>query len=238
MALNAREYKTESKFKDPEPLEVGGYPARVVQVISLGLQEQDPYQGKPKDPKQEVRVVYELSDEFLIDEDGNEMEDKPRWQAEEFTMNSLDSDMAKSTKRYYAIDPEEEFGGDWTKLLGMPCMVNITQNKGKGKHEGRIFNNIGGVNAIRAKEAKKMPELANEPLFFDVDDPDLEVFLSLPQFVQDKIKGNLEFEGSPLERLLQKHKGADEGDTPREDSKATDSAPEQAETASEEDGDW
>ena len=27
-ALNAREYKTESKFKDPEPLEVGGYPAR------------------------------------------------------------------------------------------------------------------------------------------------------------------------------------------------------------------
>lgn len=238
MALNARDYKQESKFKDPEPLEVGGYPARLVQVISLGLQEQDAFQGKDKPPKQEVRLVYELSDEFLLDEDGNELEDKPRWQAEEITMNSLDSDLAKSTKRYYALDPNEEHEGDWSELVGLPCVVNITQNKGKGKHDGRIFNNVGGISAMRAKEAKKLPPLVNEPLVFDVDEPDLEIFLSLPEFVQKKIKGNLEFEGSPLDRLLQDHKDGDKGSTTKEDEKGTQESEQDVSEGSEEEEDW
>ncbi len=209
MALNAKNIKMESKFKAPEPLEVGSYPARVVQIISLGLQKQQPYKGEPKDPKPELYVTYELLDEFLTDEDGEEMKDKPRWLSETFTMNSLDSDLAKSTKRYMALDPELDYEGDWSQLVGAGCMVTITQNEGKGKNAGRIFNNISSVSTMRAKEAAKAPELVNAGKVFDIDEPDMEVFLSLPDFLQSKMKDNLEFSGSALEKAIKAHKGGE-----------------------------
>lgn len=216
MALNANEYKQESNFERPDPLEAGTYPARVVQIISLGLQPQRPFKGEEKLPKHEIRVTYELVDEFLHDEEGDDIEDKPRWIAENFTMNSLDSDLAKSTKRYYALDPEGKFKGDWSKLIGTPCMVVLIKNEGK---DGKVYNNVSQVNTMRAKEAAKIPDLKNEPKVFDVDNPDIEVFLSLPNFVQELItEKNLEFGGSLLEKKLAEHKG---DETPSEKKKPT-----------------
>ena len=57
-----------------ELLEANNYPARVVQVIDLGLQAQRPYQGKDKPPAYEIMLTYELGTEFMRDED----EIKPR----------------------------------------------------------------------------------------------------------------------------------------------------------------
>lgn len=208
MSLNAKNYKTESKFKTPDPLDPGTYPARVAQVLSLGLQKQQPWKGEEKDPKDELYVTYELLDEFLLDEDGKEIEDKPRWQSEDFTMNSLDSDLAKSTKRYTALDPEMKFDGDWGELLGAPCMVTVIQNEGKGKNAGRIFNNIASVQSMRPKEAAKAVELKNPPKVFDIEEPDMDVFFSLPTFLQDKMKSNLNFGGSALEKAIEAHKGS------------------------------
>ncbi|MOA43842.1 hypothetical protein D3C78_1660410 [compost metagenome] len=62
---------------------------------------------------------------------------------------------------------------------------------------------------MRPKDAAKAPELVNPVKVFVLDEPDMEVFLSLPQWLQDKIKGNLEFNGSPLQKALQGHKGSD-----------------------------
>ncbi len=56
---------------------------------------------------------------------------------------------------------------------------------------------------MRPKDAKKTPDLVNESKFFSLDEPDLEVFLSLPDFLQEKIKGNLEYNGSVLQGLLE-----------------------------------
>lgn len=234
MALNAKNYKMESKFEAPEPLEVGTYPARVVQVISLGLQKQDPYKGEPKDPKDEIYVTYELADEFMKDEEGNEIEDKPRWLSETFTMNSLDSDLAKSTKRYTALDPDMKYDGDWSQIPGSACMISVVQNKGKGKHEGKIFNNISSVQAMRAKEEAKTPKLVNGPKVFDIDEPDMEVFFSLPQFLQDKMKNNLNFGGSALEKAIENYQEGDKGGSDQKEAKTSEKpAPE-----AEEDDDW
>lgn len=239
MALNAREYKMESKFEAPEPLEVGTYPARVVQVISLGLQKQDPYKGEPKDPKDELYITYELADEFMKDEEGNDIEDKPRWLSETFTMNSLDSDLAKSTKRYTALDPDLKYDGDWGQIPGSACMISVVQNKGKGKHEGKIFNNISSVQAMRAKEEAKTPQLVNGPKVFDIDEPDMNVFFSLPQFLQDKMKNNLNFGGSALESAIEAHQEGPEGGSPKKESKAPEKAPTAPESSDDEDGeDW
>ena len=132
MALNVSKLpSTGGNFKRQAALEAGAYPARLVQLIDLGLQSQRPYKGEDKPPKPEVHFTYEFLDEFVVDEDGNEMEDKPRWLSEDIPMNPLDSDLAKSTKRYIAFDPELEHGGDWAKIIAMPCVVTITNVKDK-----------------------------------------------------------------------------------------------------------
>lgn len=190
------------KMNAQEHIEAGTYPARVVSVLDMGLQPQRPYQGQEKPPKHEIRMTYELVDEFCIDDEGNEMDDKPRWQSEDFPFNSLSADLAKSTKRYLALDPEQKLGGDFTLLVGLPCMVTVTTKAGAGKNAGRTFNNVGGVSGMRPKEAAKCPELVNPSKVFVLDDPDLEVFRSLPEFLQDLIKGNLEYNGSLLQKLL------------------------------------
>jgi len=194
MALNARKVKNNSGPKAPL-IDEGAYPSRLQGVVDCGLQPQE-FKGESKSPKNEIWTTYELSDEFMPDEDGNPNEEKPRWFSEFIALNNLDSDLARSTKRYYALDPNEEEEGDWAELIGRPVITTIVK---KGE-----YNNIGGTSAMRPKEAAKLPPLVNPSRLFSMDEPDVEVFLSLPNFVQDKIKGGLEFEGSKLDELLKK----------------------------------
>ena len=208
MTLNAKAIQsTSGNFKRPPALEAGNYPARVVQIIDLGIQPQRPFKGQEKPPKPEIYVTYELLDEFLLDEDGEEIEDRPRWISETIPMNPLNSELAKSTKRYVALDPELKHDGDWSKLIGTPCMVTIVANPakdGRRDEEGNVvvYNNVAGVQAMRKKDAAKAKELVNEPKVFDMSDPDLDVFSSLPDWLKDKIKGALDFEGSALDVAL------------------------------------
>lgn len=204
MSLNARKVPSTggggSKFSAPV-LDAGGYPARVVQILSLGLQPQRPYKGEEKSPQYELMVTYELLDEFMQDDEGNDIEDKPRWISETFPLYNLEAELAKSTKRYCALDPDLQFDGDWGQLIGTPCTVNLVQNK--SKRDGKIYNNVSAVSTMRAKEAKVAAPLVNEPKLFDIERPDAETFWSLPDWIKDKMKANLEFAGSPLERLVE-----------------------------------
>lgn len=204
MGLNANNVPTGGSggIAKQDSIDAGTYPCRLVSVIDLGVQPQRPYQGQDKPPKHEIRLTYELLDEFCLDENGEEMEDKPRWLSEDIPFNSLSADLAKSTKRYFALDPKQEFGGDFTQLVTLPAMLTVTETEGKGKNAGRTFNNVGNLAAMRPKEASKAPELVNPTKVFVLDEPDLEVFRSLPEFLQDKIKGNLEFNGSALQKAL------------------------------------
>lgn len=196
MSLNAN--KQAGGGNRPEPLEAGAYPARLVWVISAGLQKQE-FMGESKPPQVQLYVTYELLDEFLQDEEGNDLPDKPRFVSENFSFYNLSSEKAKSTKRYFALDPEGVCDGDWASLVGKPCIVTLSKEEKKGK----VYNNIISVSSMRAKEAAKAPELVNEPKVFDVDEPDMEVFKSLPEWLQGVIKDNLEYEGSKLQSLIE-----------------------------------
>lgn len=206
MSLNAKTVPKGGGGNKQPLLDIGTYPARVVRIIDLGLQPQRPFKGKDKPPAHEVQMTYELLDAFMVDEDGKEQEDKPRWVHETFPLHNLSADLAKSTKRYMALDPDMDFDGDFTKLIGIPCNVTIVHGQGKGANAGKTYENIGSVTAMREKDAKRAPELVNEGQVFTLDDPDMEVFGGLPDWLQDKIKGNLEFGGSLLDARLQ---GAD-----------------------------
>lgn len=216
MALNAKKVQSNNTGGNKaEPLEAGTYPARVVQVIDYGVQEQQPFQGKPKPPAHELSITYELSDEFMKDEDGNDIPDKPRWVSETFTLNPMSADLAKSTKRYMAIDPQDTCDGDFTKLVEYPCLVGIVQKP--SKDGSKIYNNVHSVSAVRPKDAARQPQLVNPVKVFVLDEPDLEVFQSLPEFVQEKIKKNLHFKGSALEALLKGGKAPAKQEEPAEE---------------------
>lgn len=200
MALNAANIQNKNTGDRVEqaPVEPGVYPARIVQILDLGLQAQRPFQGKEKPPAQEISITYELVDTFCVDKDGKELEDKPRWISETLPLYSISQDKAKSTQRYVAADPSGKFGGDFSKLVNAPVNVTIVHNKVGEK----TYVNVAGIAAMRPRDEAKCPELVNPAKVFDLDAPDMEIFGSLPQWIQDKIKKNLKFNGSPLDKLL------------------------------------
>lgn len=202
-------------------LEVGTYPGRLVQFIDMGIQPQRPYQGQEKPPAHVARLTYEFLDVFMVDKDGKELEDKPRWISETIPMNRLEADLAKSTKRYKAIDPNMDFDGDFAALVGQPCMITIVHGDNK-KDPTRPYENIGNISTMRAKEAAKAPELKNPTTVFLLDEPDMEVWAKLPSWITDEIKGNLGFSGSPLEAALKSGNSSTKGKQQEEPVDASD----------------
>jgi|TARA_Y100000310_G_scaffold161131_1_gene161065 hypothetical protein len=203
MSLNAN--NAPSAGGNFTPMEAGTYPARVVQVVDIGLQPRRPFQGQEKEPVNMIALTYEFLDEFVTDEDGQEDTSKPRWLTETFAFYGLGSERAKSTKRYNTLIGDRERDGEFGVLVDTPCNVTVVINPGKGKHEGKVFANIGEVTPMRAKDLKKWEDaaLVNEPVIFDLDEPNLEDFAKLPQFLRDLItQKNLEFNGSPLQEML------------------------------------
>ncbi len=199
MGLNAKKVGGGGGNRTPQAnIEPGTYPARLVQIIDLGLQAQRPFQGKDKPPAQEIMLTYELVDTFMLDENGKELEDKPRWISETLPFYGLYADKAKSTQRYNALDPSGEFDGDFSKAIGQPINVTIVNNAVGDK----VYDNIATISAMRPRDADKCPELVNPSKLFDLDNPDMEVFNALPEWLRDKIKSNLNYKGSPLEQVL------------------------------------
>lgn len=216
MSLNAKKVKpAEGGFKQP-PLDAGTYPCRVVQIIDLGVQPQRPHKGVPKPPMQHIRITYEFTDEFCVDEEGVEQLDKPRWLAETQPFHSLEADLATTTKRYRAIDPDDNFDGDFTLLVDSPCLVTVVNKNGKGDKADVVYNNIGAVTTMRKKDIDKCAPLVNESLVFLVDEPDKKAWDKLPNFIQDKIKASLEFEGSALDLALSGKKAPAKEEAPEE----------------------
>lgn len=199
MALNAKSAGNNENRTIQKNLEPGNYPARVVQILDLGLQPQRAFKGDPKPPMQEIGLTYELVDEFMKDEDGNDIVDKPRWISEQIPLHNLRADLAKSTKRYNALDPNGVHEGDFSALVDIPCLVTIVNNPSGDK----IYDNVAAVGAMRPKDAANCPPLVNPVAVFDLDAPDMEVFGKLPKWLQEKIQGNLNYQGSPLQKILE-----------------------------------
>lgn len=240
MPINSKTAPSGGKTQDA--IEPGSYPGRLVQIIDFGLQPQE-FEGDSKPPRKEIGVTYELLDEFMKDDEGNDILDKPRWQSESFPLHNLAADRAKSTQRYYALDPKAEHDGDWEKLLGTTAMITVVQNAGKGKNKGKTFNNIASISTMRAKEAANAPKLVNEPRFLDlevVSNENLQLFSDLPQWIRDKIKKGLEWQGSEFQIALEsfKPKVKDKTDAKKKGAETADAVEDSIPTDEKDDGNW
>lgn len=218
MGLNAAKKKIpEGNHKKAAAVEAGNYPGRLVQVVDLGLQKQRPFKGEPKPPVQEVMLTYELGTEFMLDEDGNPQEDKPRWLSESIPFHNIGALNATSTKRINVLDPKGVHEGDLAVMTGLPCTITVVTNIQKATKEGeedKIYTDVGNITP--PMKGFEVPELKNDPRVFDLEEPDMEVFKLLPQWVQQKLKDNLEFQGSVLQKVL----GGDNAPAPEKEEPA------------------
>jgi len=199
MALNATKVVMPKSGTKQAEIEVGNYPARVAQVIDMGVHHLSKWDGSQyvidtdKAPMPHIMITYELVTEFMKDANGDDVEDKPRWISETWPFYTLKSDKATTTQRYMALDPKVSKGGDWSQMPNAPCTVTIGHNnKGRAK--------VGNVSP--PMKGYPIAELKNPPKFFDLSAPDLEIFGSLPEWVQTRIKESLDFPGSRLEEAL------------------------------------
>lgn len=194
-----RAKETGSNLPAIEPVEAGTYPARLVGVVDIGVQPQLPYKGEEKPPAQEVFFIYELADEFLKDEDGEDQLDKPRWQSERLKFYSREAEKSKIAQRFNALDPTNQHGDEVDPLIGQPVMVTLVHNPRK---DGGVWVNVDSVAAMRAKDAAKAPELVNPSLLFDMDNPDMEVWERVPNWMKKIATGALNYKGSKLQELV------------------------------------
>ena len=204
MSLNAREVPSSGGGGDrvqQAALPADLYPARVVQVVDLGLQPRKPYKGQPKDPMHHIRITYELSDEYMKDEEGNDREDMPRWLSEKMPFYNIGAEKATSTIRMKAIDAGGVTGDDFTELVGMPCQL-VVITAPHPQYAGQEINYVDGVTGPVKVKGYEQPELVNPTTVFLLDEPDMEVWETLPEFLQKLIQSNLEFNGSKLQGVL------------------------------------
>ena len=196
--IKAPQGKQQKQYAPQPNMEPGTYPGRVAQVIDFGLQPQRPYKGQEKPPAHIVGITYELVDCFLVDEQGKELEDKPRWISEDFPLYAITNEKARSTQRYLALDPTNQFDGDFSQVVDRPVNVLVVNNKGK---DGRVYDNVGSISPMRPRDAANCAPLKNPPVVFSLDEPNLEVFNKFPKWIQEKIVGNLNYKGSKLDKL-------------------------------------
>jgi len=79
---------------------------------------------------------------------------------------------------------------DITKLLGVPCMLNIIHKP--SKDGTKMYEEIASVTPM--PKGVQCPPQINSMVLWDYDNPDYDVFNQLPDFIKQKIQGSEEYQ--------------------------------------------
>ena len=148
-----------------------------------------------------IRIAWEIfgeDDEGLpltIDIDGQEL---PLTINKAYTLSlhekaALRKDLASWRGKDFT---EEELQGfDVSKLLGVYCMVNVVTTESNGK----TYSNVSSITPLHKSMVK--PEPVHQEQILDLDSPDMAVFNSLHEKLQDYIKQSPEWKKSQGEHV-------------------------------------
>lgn len=168
----------------------GNYIARCYQMVQLGTIT-DTVMGKTVTAAK-VRIGWELPTELKVFKEENG--EQPLVISMDFTlsMNSK-ANLRKSLASWRGKDftEEEAKAFDITKLLGVPCMLNIIHKPGVADPT-KMYEKISSLSPL--PKGVECPAQINPTFVLSYDAWDDEKFLSLPDFIQDKIKSSSEFQ--------------------------------------------
>lgn len=174
--------------KPKELIPAGNYVARCYQMIHVGTVMED-YQGIPK-LQNKVRLGWELPTETKVFDEAKG--EQPFVISNEYTLSLSDkANLRKILASWRGKDFTEAEAAcfDVTKLLGVPCMLNIIH---KTNADGtKTYANIATVSPL--PKGFECPAQVNKTILLDYDNFDGAVFDSMPDFIKDKIKTSLEY---------------------------------------------
>ena len=166
----------------------GAYIGRCYSLVDLGTQFTDGAYGPKSQHK--IRIGWELFGEdeqgepLTIDVDGKEM---PLTITKSYTVSlheksGLRRDLAAWRGKDFT--DEEAKGFDVSKLIGAYCMVNATQSETNGK----TYTNVAGLTPLPGALKNAKPAPVHENVIFDLDKPDMAVFETFHDKLQEAIK--------------------------------------------------
>jgi hypothetical protein len=171
-----------------EPMAQGNYPARCYSMVHMGTIEEI-IMGEKK-VLNKVRITWELPTELKVFKEENG--EQPHVISKEFTLSMHE----KATLRNYLknwrgkdFTEEEAKSFDIEKLIGVPCMLNITHKK--SKDGTKTYAEIGSISAM--PRGFECPKQINPSFVFTYDDFSTEKFNTLPEFIRNKMVTSLEY---------------------------------------------
>lgn len=183
MSITAK--KPESNF---EIVPAGNHIARCYSMIEIGTEEVE-YNGEKK-KAYKVRVSWELPNERKVF--NAEKGEQPFIVSKDYTLSmhekaNLRHDL--QSWRGKAFTDEEARAFDITKLLGVPCMLNVIHNVSKAN--GNTYANIAGVTPI--PKGIPIPDQVNKSFVLSYDNFDEAAFQGLPDWLRERIEKTPEY---------------------------------------------
>lgn len=172
----------------------GVHIGRCYSLIDLGTQLSSGQYGEKLQHK--IRIGWEL---FGEDEEGNALtieqdgEEKPMTISKSYTVSlheksGLRKDLAAWRGRDFTDEEAKAF--DVSKLLGAYCMVNVTTSETNGK----TYSNVAGLTPLPAALKNAKPAGVHAFIKFDLDEPDMVVFATFHEKLQEAIKKSPEWQ--------------------------------------------
>lgn len=172
----------------------GVHIGRCFSLIDLGTQLSSGQYGEKLQHK--IRIGWEL---FGEDEEGNALtieqdgEEKPMTISKSYTVSlheksGLRKDLAAWRGRDFTDEEAKAF--DVSRLLGAYCMVNVTTSETNGK----TYSNVAGLTPLPAALKNAKPAGVHAFIKFDLDEPDMVVFATFHEKLQEAIKKSPEWQ--------------------------------------------
>lgn len=183
MSITAK--KPESNF---EIVPAGNHIARCYSMIEIGTEEIE-YNGEKK-KAYKVRVTWELPHEKKVF--NPERGEQPFSVSKDYTLSmhekaNLRHDL--QSWRGKAFTDEEARAFDITKLIGVPCMLNVIHTVSKGN--GNTYANIAGVTPV--PKGMEVPAQINKSFVLSYDNFDEAAFQGLPDWLRERIQKTPEY---------------------------------------------
>ena len=186
MAIIATNKGGESNYT---PIPAGNHIARCYSMIELGTLT-EVILGQEK-TMHKIRLTFELPDELKVF--NAEKGEQPCVISKEFTLSMNEkSNLRAFLKSWRGKDftEEEASAFDVTKLLGVPCLLNIIHKPSK-KDPSRIYDEIASATPLMKNMT--CPPQVNPSVEFSLSEWNQATFDTMPDFIKDKIRMSKEY---------------------------------------------
>lgn len=162
---------------DFEIAPAGLYIARCFRVLYIGTQPKV-FKGIESGSAQKIIVSWELLSDKVKRDDGS-----PHQIHQEYTLSiSKRAKLAQHLEAWFGSEPDDNF--DCETLVGKYCRMQIGHKTSESS--GNTYAVISAL--IGLDDADNKPQAFNPNVFFDVMEPNMEVFESLSQYYRDLIE--------------------------------------------------